>query len=123
MRNVAHIHDITPLMLISDALITDYSSVMFDYALLDRPMVFHVPDYDDYVNRSRGAYFDLLAHAPGPITHTDDDLFDALADLPGVTERYADHRKEFVSQFGEYDTGNAATAVVDRFFLPGGRRG
>lgn len=123
VRNVAHIHDITPLMLISDALITDYSSVMFDYALLDRPMVFHVPDYDDYVNRSRGAYFDLLAHAPGPITHTDDDLFDALADLPGVTERYADHRKEFVSQFGEYDTGNAATAVVDRFFLPGGRRG
>lgn len=123
VRSVADVHDITPLMLLSDALITDYSSVMFDYALLDRPMIFHVPDYDDYVHRSRGAYFDLATHAPGPITHTDDDLFAALADLPALADRYADRRKEFVARFGEYDTGTAAKTIVDRFFRTGGRRG
>jgi CDP-glycerol glycerophosphotransferase len=121
--NAAGIHDITPLMLISDVLITDYSSVMFDYALLDRPMIFHVPDYDDYVGQNRGAYFDLAEHAPGPLTHDDDELFGTLADLDTVSGAFAARRAEFRSRFGEYDTGTAAKAVVDRFFAQGGRRG
>ncbi|GGQ41298.1 bifunctional glycosyltransferase/CDP-glycerol:glycerophosphate glycerophosphotransferase [Couchioplanes azureus] len=123
VRNAAHIHDVTPLLEISDALITDYSSLMFDYALLDRPMIFHVPDYEDYVGSSRGSYFDLASVAPGPLTRTSDDLLAAIADLDQLAGRYADQRKSFVSQFGEYDTGNAAKAVVDRFFRPEGHRG
>jgi CDP-glycerol glycerophosphotransferase len=118
VRSAAQIHDITPVMLLSDALITDYSSVMFDYALLDRPMVFHVPDLDEYVH-TRGAYFDLAEHAPGPLTHDDDELLAALSDLEGVETRYADRRSAFRARFGEYDTGGAAKAVVDRFFAEG----
>ena len=123
VRNVAGVHDITPLLLLSDALITDYSSVMFDYSLLDRPMIFHVPDYEDYVGNSRGSYFDLAQHAPGPITHHEQELFGALADLDASGNRYAEQRKLFVARFGEHDQGRASKAVVERFFIPGGRRG
>jgi CDP-glycerol glycerophosphotransferase len=123
VRNAGEVHDVTPLLQISDALITDYSSLMFDYALLDRPMVFHVPDLDDYVGSARGAYFDLSETAPGPLTRTGDELFAALADLPGNAAAFAGKRREFVAQFGEYDTGKAAKSVVDRFFRAGGNRG
>ncbi|MFI5889392.1 CDP-glycerol glycerophosphotransferase family protein [Actinoplanes sp. NPDC051513] len=123
VRNVANVHDVTPLMQIADAVITDYSSLMFDYALLDRPMVFHVPDYDDYVGSSRGSYFDLAEVAPGPLTRTGDELFAALADLGELEERYAERHRAFTAKFCEYDTGTAAKAVVDRFFAQGARRG
>jgi CDP-glycerol glycerophosphotransferase len=121
-RNVGRVHDVTPLLQISDALITDYSSLMFDYALLDRPMIFHVPDHDEYVGRSRGAYFDLASTAPGPLTRTSEELFTALTDLPGNAAAFAAQRRDFVARFGEYDTGRAAEAVVDRFFRDGTRR-
>ncbi|MDI6099762.1 bifunctional glycosyltransferase family 2 protein/CDP-glycerol:glycerophosphate glycerophosphotransferase [Actinoplanes sp. NEAU-A12] len=116
VRNVANVHDVTPLMQIADALITDYSSLMFDYSLLNRPMIFHVPDYDDYVGSSRGSYFDLGSTAPGPLTRTSEELIAAIADLDGNATSYADKRREFVGRFGEYDTGQAAKSVVDHFF-------
>jgi CDP-glycerol glycerophosphotransferase len=122
VRNVADVHDITPLYQLSDALVTDYSSVMFDYALLHRPMIFHVPDYDDYLG-SRGAYFDLAQWAPGPLTRTSDELFAALADLPALRDRYAGKHRAFVEQFATYDRGDAAQTVVERYFAPGARRG
>ncbi len=115
-------HDVTTLMLLADALVTDYSSVMFDYALLDRPMVFYTPDEEEYVSRSRGAYFDLAEHAPGPVVREEDGLLAALGDLEAVRRDHAERRRRFVENFGEYDTGTAAKAIVERFFT-GGRRG
>jgi CDP-glycerol glycerophosphotransferase len=122
VRGVGQVSDLTALMLISDALVTDYSSIMFDYALLDRPMVFFTPDEEE-VAHVRGSYFDLARHAPGPIVGTETGLLAALADLESVREEYAGSRRSFVERFGEYDRGTAARAVVDRFFKGGGRRG
>ena len=119
--DVSGMHDVTPLLLLADALVTDYSSVMFDYALRDRPMIFYTPDLDEYVLR-RGTYFDLAEHAPGPVVGDEDELFAALADLDRVHRDHAERRRRFVELFGEYDTGTAAKAVVERFFS-GGRRG
>lgn len=115
--DVGDTHDVTPLLLLADALITDYSSVMFDYALLDRPMIFYTPDRDDYVTRQRGAYFELARHAPGPVVDDEAELFALLRDLDGVGRDHADARRRFVERFGEYDTGGAASAIVDRFFV------
>ncbi|MEV5706855.1 CDP-glycerol glycerophosphotransferase family protein [Actinoallomurus sp. NPDC052274] len=113
VRNVADVDDVTSLLLLTDTLITDYSSIMFDYALLDRPMVFFAPDLEDYVH-SRGAYFDLAEHAPGPVVAEPDELFAALRDLDD--DKYAGQRRAFVERFGEYDQGTAAKQVVERFF-------
>jgi len=60
-------HDVTELMLVADVLVTDYSSVMFDFANTGRPMVFYTYDYEDYVRDERGTYVDLPDVAPGPL--------------------------------------------------------
>ncbi|MER6979461.1 CDP-glycerol glycerophosphotransferase family protein, partial [Streptomyces carpinensis] len=112
--------DITPLMLLADALITDYSSVMFDYALLQRPIVFYVHDWEEYAQDTRGTYFDLLTEAPGPVPRTAGELFAALGDLSTVRTSYEARLKEFVDKYGEYDRGDAAAQIVDRFFGPAG---
>jgi CDP-glycerol glycerophosphotransferase (TagB/SpsB family) len=116
VRDVSHVHDMTDLLLLADALVTDYSSVMFDFALLDRPMVFYVPDLDDYARRGRGAYFDLAAEAPGPVARDQDRLFAALHRLDDLRESGREARHAFVERYGEYDTGTAAKAVVERFW-------
>ncbi|MDI2131715.1 bifunctional glycosyltransferase/CDP-glycerol:glycerophosphate glycerophosphotransferase [Yinghuangia seranimata] len=116
VRNVSNIHDITQLLLLADGLVTDYSSVMFDYALLDRPMFFYAYDFDAYTRQERGAYFDLREHAPGPFVEDEEGLFAALRGFDASRSEYADARGAFVKRFGEYDTGTAARAVVERFF-------
>ncbi|MFD9816025.1 CDP-glycerol glycerophosphotransferase family protein [Streptomyces sp. NPDC059080] len=116
-------HDITPLMELADGLITDYSSVMFDYALLDRPMVFYAHDYDEYANEARGTYFDLKATAPGPFAKTEDELFDALDRLKSADAEHREARQRFTATYGEYDRGDAARRVVDRFFGTAEREG
>jgi CDP-glycerol glycerophosphotransferase len=109
-------HDMTPLLALADGLITDYSSVMFDYALLDRPMFFLVHDYEEYVHEGRGTYFDLLERAPGPVVRTEDELYAALGSFDEQGVKYAAARERFVADFGEYDRGTAARSVVDQFF-------
>lgn len=123
VRDVSSYPDVTELMLASDALLTDYSSVMFDYALLGRPLLFFAPDADRYA-KDRGTYFDLATHAPGPFTEDQAALFEAVralrrADGAGP-DPYAAARKAFAEEFGEYDTGTAAAQIAARFF---GRKG
>ncbi|TDB96236.1 glycosyltransferase family 2 protein [Actinomadura sp. 7K534] len=112
MRDVGGVPDVTPLLLLADALITDHSSIMFDFALLDRPIVLHLPDGRDRVT----GYFDLQRHAPGPITRTGDELVAALAGLDRAAAVHAARRRAFAARFGEHDRGTAARAVVDRYF-------
>ncbi|MBZ3908732.1 bifunctional glycosyltransferase/CDP-glycerol:glycerophosphate glycerophosphotransferase [Streptomyces griseiscabiei] len=116
--DVSDHHDVTPVLALADALITDYSSVMFDYALLDRPMLFFAYDYEEYVHQGRGTYFDLLERAPGPVVRTEDELHAVLRSMPLAeqTLKYAAARERFTADFGEYDKGTAARGVVDRFF-------
>lgn len=109
-------HDVTPLYQLADAMITDYSSVMFDYALLDRPMLFFTYDYEEYVYEGRGTYFDLREWAPGPVVDTEEELFGAVKALDGQALEYGAARARFVAEFGEYDRGDAAKSVVEQFF-------
>ncbi|MFD8212769.1 CDP-glycerol glycerophosphotransferase family protein [Streptomyces sp. NPDC059697] len=114
--DVTNYHDMTPLLALADGLITDYSSVMFDYSLLDRPMFFFTYDYDEYVHEGRGTYFDLLERAPGPVVRTEDELHAVLDSLEEQKVKYAAPRERFVADFGEFDQGNAAQSIVDQFF-------
>jgi CDP-glycerol glycerophosphotransferase len=80
---------------------------MFDYAVLDRPIVIHAPDWDEYRAR-RGVYFDLLAEPPGAVARTEDEVLEALA-APAGGERAA-----FRARFCALDDGHAAERVVRR---------
>ncbi|MFD6985815.1 CDP-glycerol glycerophosphotransferase family protein, partial [Streptomyces sp. NPDC059956] len=119
--DVSRHHDITPLLALADGLITDYSSVMFDYAVLDRPMLFFAYDYEKYANDIRGTYFDLKEKAPGPVVATADELLQALAAFDEADAKYAEARRRFLAEFGEYDRGDAARRIVEKFFTRSGK--
>ncbi|HLR59968.1 CDP-glycerol glycerophosphotransferase family protein [Staphylococcus cohnii] len=65
-------NDVNDLYIVSDILITDYSSVFFDYANLKRPILFYTYDLDKYKDELRGFYIDMEKDLPGPL------LFDSL---------------------------------------------
>ncbi|MEU5833464.1 bifunctional glycosyltransferase family 2 protein/CDP-glycerol:glycerophosphate glycerophosphotransferase [Streptomyces diacarni] len=104
------------LCLASDVLVTDYSSLMFDYAVLDRPLVIHAPDWEAYRD-ARGTYFDITALAPGPVVRGDDELIDLLATGAHATEHARQRRAAFRARFCPWDDGHAAERVVRHVFL------
>ncbi|GJF28079.1 glycosyl transferase [Kitasatospora sp. NE20-6] len=106
------------LYLAADALLTDYSSVMFDYAVLDRPITVFAPDWEEY-RAVRGAYFDLLAEAPGPVATTTPAAAEAL--LSG--DPRPDLRAVFRARFCPWDDGRAAERVVRAVFPTGSPAG
>lgn len=105
--------DTAELLLAADALVTDYSSVMFDFSATGKPMYFLVPDLEHYRGKLRGFYFDLAARAPGPLVRTQDELVAALADVSAVAE-HAPRYVAWQAQFNGRDDGSAAVRVVDR---------
>ncbi|WP_097869514.1 bifunctional glycosyltransferase/CDP-glycerol:glycerophosphate glycerophosphotransferase [Streptomyces sp. rh34] len=120
--DVSRHHHVSELLSLTDVLITDYSSIMFDFTLLDRPVVLYAPDLEAYA-AERGSYFDLREKAPGPVTATQEELFATLAELKRSDTRYADRRRSFVRQFGPYDRGDAARRTVAAVFGPAASRG
>ncbi|MFE3584123.1 bifunctional glycosyltransferase/CDP-glycerol:glycerophosphate glycerophosphotransferase [Streptomyces vinaceus] len=104
------------LCLASDALVTDYSSLMFDYAALDRPIVIHADDWEAY-EAARGTYFDLRSCPPGAIARTEDELVDIFTTGHWRGSRSAQLRAAFRSRFCSWDDGHAAERVVRRVFL------
>ncbi|MFI6852541.1 CDP-glycerol glycerophosphotransferase family protein [Streptomyces sp. NPDC050416] len=114
--DVSSYDPVEELCLAADALVTDYSSIMFDYANLDRPIVIHADDWETY-RTTRGVYFDLMAEAPGPVARTQEELTEILATEAWRDEGAAKARAVFRRRFCEYDDGRAAERVVRRVFL------
>ncbi|MGX1791322.1 CDP-glycerol glycerophosphotransferase family protein [Microbacterium sp. NPDC055312] len=106
------------LLLIADVLVTDYSSVMFDFSVTGRPMFFLVPDLQHYRGELRGFYFDLAERAPGPLVHSQDELVRAI-DEPEVPEAYRERYAAWRAQFNRRDDGQAADRVVSRILDQG----
>ncbi|MEU6404753.1 bifunctional glycosyltransferase family 2 protein/CDP-glycerol:glycerophosphate glycerophosphotransferase [Streptomyces sp. NPDC046985] len=104
------------LYLAADALITDYSSAMFDYAVLDRPIIVFAPDWDIY-SAVRGTYFNLLQEAPGAVATSQAELIGLLGSGAYDDADAAARRDAFRRRFCEFDDGRAAERVVRRVFL------
>jgi CDP-glycerol glycerophosphotransferase len=106
------------LYLAADVMVTDYSSAMFDFAVLDRPLVVFVPDWPVY-QELRGTYFDLTTEPPGAVA----------TDYPGLVEVFHSGtyaaaeataaRAAFRARFCYLDDGGAAERVVRRVFING----
>ena len=108
--------DITDLYLISDMLITDYSSVFFDYANLKRPVLYYTYDLDKYRDVLRGFYLDMEKDLPGPLLLTNDEVVDAIKNIDKIKEQYKDRYEEFYNRFCCVDDGHAAQRVVEKVF-------
>ncbi|KRK98159.1 glycosyl glycerophosphate transferase [Secundilactobacillus odoratitofui DSM 19909 = JCM 15043] len=107
--------DISNLYLITDLLITDYSSVMFDFANLKRPMLFYAYDLEHYRDQLRGFYFDYQAEIPGPLATNENQL---LANLKAFqqTGTFGDFHErlvQFNQKYCRWEDGTASQQVAD----------
>ncbi|MGZ5367875.1 MAG: CDP-glycerol glycerophosphotransferase family protein [Aeromicrobium sp.] len=108
---------VSELLLVADALITDYSSMMFDFSVTGKPLVFFTPDIDDYSNaKVRGVYFDLAELAPGPVVRTQAEVEQQLRDLDAIHDSNADKYVAWQKMFNHHDDGKASQRVVDIIF-------
>ena len=106
--------DIQELYLISDILVTDYSSVMFDYSILKRPMIIYAYDYEKYRDNLRGFYFNIFEEFPGPVVENTPDLIDSIKNYD--IKEYKKKYKKFLDKFTSFDDGNASSRIVDLIF-------
>jgi CDP-glycerol glycerophosphotransferase len=109
--------DIRDLYLVSDILITDYSSVFFDYLCLKRPVIFYTYDIDTYRDKLRGFYFDFEKEAPGPIVKTSIEIVDAIKQLELKTTKSSDSIIGFHEKFCSLEDGFSSERVVKSVFL------
>ena len=113
--DVSKIDDINELYIITDLLITDYSSVFFDYANLKRPIIFYMYDLAHYRDESNGFYIDLK-ELPGPITETEEEL---EKEIQRINKEfvYDDKYKKFNEKYNYLDDGKASQRVVKEIKL------
>ncbi|MEO3805735.1 CDP-glycerol glycerophosphotransferase family protein [Nonomuraea sp. B1E8] len=114
-RDVTTYPDIAELLLVTDVLVTDYSSVMFDFVCTGRPIVFYGYDLAKYSSK-RGLYLDLPELAPGPVLSTSAEVIDALRSIDEVAAAHADRYDAFRATFAPKDDGKATARVVDHLF-------
>lgn len=110
--NVSTVDDINELYIISDVLMTDYSSVFFDFGNLRRPVLFYMYDQAHYQNNLRGFYL-LPGDLPGDIVATQAEIVARLSDLTGYAARYKQKLSQFHDTYNYLDDGQAAKRVVD----------
>ena len=116
--DVSHLEDITELCALADVLVTDYSSVFFDFAVTGRPILFYCYDLDFYASQVRGFYLDMERDLPGPVARTTAELLALLADLPAVVAGHADRYRAFRDSHCALADGRAARRVVEAVFGP-----
>lgn len=108
--------DIRELYLISDLLITDYSSVFFDFANLKRPMIFYVYDIEQYRDQLRGFYFDFEKGAPGPLVKTTEECISEILRIEQAERPLPDNFEGFYGKFCYLESGESSKRVVDKIF-------
>ncbi|MFD2044503.1 CDP-glycerol glycerophosphotransferase family protein [Ornithinibacillus salinisoli] len=108
--------DIAELYLVSDILITDYSSVFFDYANLRRPILFYTYDLEKYRDTLRGFYFDIENEVPGPLLRTSEDVIESIKDIDQISENYQLRYEDFYNKFCDWDNGYATEKTVKAVF-------
>ena len=114
--NVSKYDDISELYLISDMLITDYSSVFFDYANLKRPILFYTYDLDKYRDMLRGFYMDIEKEVPGPLLFTNEEVVEAIKGIDQIVREYQTRYDEFYERFCSLEDGHASEKVARKVF-------
>lgn len=114
--NGSNYNDISDLFLISDICITDYSSVMFDYANTKKPILFFTYDFEYYKDSLRGFYFDFENEAPGPLIKTNNELVGTIKNIDKIQDEYEEKYNKFYDKFCSFESGNAANNIVNKFF-------
>jgi CDP-glycerol glycerophosphotransferase len=108
--DVSRYEDIQELLLIADVLITDYSSLMFDFALLQKPCFLFASDYEDYICKERKLYFDI-DKLPFPLSQTEEDLYQEI--LQFKQQNWLSSLESFNAKIGNFEHGSASRQIAD----------
>lgn len=114
--DVSNYNDISELYLISDALITDYSSVMFDFGILKKPQFFFAYDIEKYDKGLRGFYMDYMTDLPGEIITDEFKLAEELKNIDEHKEKYKDKIDKFYEKFCSLEKGESSKYIGDYIF-------
>ena len=114
--NLSNYDDIGELYLISDVLITDYSSVFFDYANLRRPIIFYMYDLEKYRDVLRGFYIDIEEELPGPLLLTSEAVLDTIKNIEEMEQKYIDKYNLFYHKYCSWEDGSSSEKVVNKVF-------
>ncbi len=109
--DVTEYPEVQHLNILADVLLTDYSSIMFDYACLNRPIILFLDDYDIY-SAIRGMYYDITKNPPGAIASNTDELITLLKEGEYNSTENSDRLKEFRKIFCEFDQGSARAQLI-----------
>lgn len=107
--------DVHELFIISDILITDYSSVFFDFAHSKKPILFFTPDMESYIE-SRGVYHEVLQELPGPQLISNKGIVNAILNIESVSENYGERYFKFYNKYCSIGHGNAAEEIINKVF-------
>lgn len=111
--DVSRYPDIQELLMISDLLVTDYSSLFFDFSLLDRPMIFYAYDLEHYRDELRGFYLDYEDSVPGDVVRSQTELHEAIRDVSEGRDPFEVRRRDFATAYGPHSDGRASRRVLD----------
>lgn len=114
--DVSRYNDVNDLYIISDLLITDYSSVFFDYANLRKPILFYTYDIKKYKDVLRGFYIDMEKELPGPLLYNSEEVIDSIKNIQRVKNIYETRYNRFYETFCSLDDGKATERVVYKVF-------
>ena len=104
--------DINELYVISDILVTDYSSVFFDYAILQRPTLFYMYDLKEYDEEIRGFYLDINKDLPGSIFTKEDDLLKKILNIEDYKKSTYKLLNDFNNTYNYLQDGHASERVI-----------
>jgi len=99
------------LLLISDILVTDYSSMIFDYLLLNRPILLFAYDLGEYV-KERGMYYNFEEISPGPILFNGKELIDAIKNIEKIDKDFKEKRELIKDRFNKFTDGKSIERVL-----------
>lgn len=115
LANVPDWFETNELLAGVDILITDYSSIFFDFAILRRPIIHFVFDRAEY-ERTRGLYFDMETEMAGPLCYTAEEVNAAIANIDAVTAEYRDRYERLIERYSYNEDGSASRRVLDIIF-------
>lgn len=112
--DLSHESNLNTLLFASQCLITDYSSIVFEYVLLNKPIYFYAYDLEEFSDHGRGFYEDYESYVPGPVSKTTKQLLEQIKEeKEGHRKEYWEHRrKEFQKRNYEFEDGNSTRRLL-----------
>ncbi len=110
--DVSNYEDLNTLLVVADVLITDYSSIIYEYAVLNKPIIFYAYDKDEYESKIRGFYYNYEAYVPNKIVDSKETLIECLKDMMDRKYDYG----EFVNQYLDYKDTKSSERIFSKIY-------